>query len=140
MFYARVKQPSRMGKRGYGFFSRKLLGTRFFTILLALGVVFFMVNLVRMMSRDSDVRSDIARLDRDTERLEAEYRRLEDLRNFYKTDFFLEQETRKSLGYVKAGEHVVVIEGAKTDNARGGVAAELSNPQKWWKYLFGPRG
>lgn len=129
-----------MGKRGRGFFSSKLLGTKFFTLSLALAVGFFTVSWVRMLSRDSDVQGDIARLERDTERLETEHKRLEDIRNFYKTDFFLEQETRKSLGYVKEGEHVVVIEGAKRDDILGVGEPELSNPQKWWKYLFGSSG
>lgn len=129
-----------MGKQRRGFLSRNFLGSRLFALLLVLLVIFFTVNWMRMFARDSAVRSDIARLERETERLEGEYNRLEDFRNFFKTDFFLEQETRKSLGYAKAGERVVVIEGAKRSDVRPTAEQELSNPQKWWKYLFGPRG
>lgn len=137
-FCAQGKNPflNNMNRRRQDIHWQVLSRSRLLAIVLALGGLLLSVNFGRMVTRDRMVRREIARLEGEVDRMESEYRRLEETRNFFRTDFFREQESRKSLGYARAGEKVVVIEGfaPKIDGARP--ETELSNPQKWWKYLF----
>ncbi len=137
-FYARGEKLflKYMGRRKQDAYRHIFFRSKLFTLLVAAGGILLFVNFARMMTRDHLVRREIARLEGEVDRMESEYRRLEETRNFFKTDFFREQENRKSLGYARVGEKVVVIEGftQKIDGVRS--EGKLSNPQKWWKYLF----
>jgi len=106
---------------------------------IALGVLFLIllsVSLGRSLFKDYKIKKDIQRLETEVTRLEGEQKQLVSLRDFFKTDFYIEQESRKSLGYAKPGEKVVIIEkelGQDTDDKQ---ASELGNPRKWLKYFL----
>ena len=99
------------------------------TILLA-------TNLVGTVSHDYKVRSEIKRLEDEKARLEAEQKRLSDLHDLFKSPFFVEGESRKSLGYAKPGEKMIIVEPGAIKVSGDGEEESLSNPQKWWKYFF----
>ena len=100
------------------------------------------VSLTRAQLKDKTIRAEIAKLQQDAEILDAQRARLVDLVELLNEPEFLEQEARRSLGYVKPGEKVVVIERSeecriKNEECKDESPKELSNPKKWWVYFFG---
>lgn len=71
---------------------------------------------------------------------------LQNLISYRRTDSFKDKEARSKLNYQKKGEVVVVIpeddvqrfvEGNAKNRPAEQAPRELTNPEKWWKYLFG---
>ena len=105
----------------------------------ALAVSFFAVTTARniyhnhqLAREEAAIRRDIAQLDRDHEQLVA-------VRDYIKSDEYIEYNARRVLGLVKPGETLVVV----SSNAPAPIATPtppLSPAQggAWWKDLFGP--
>lgn len=121
------------------FFKSKL----FFVVGLGV-LILFSVNLTRAQLKDRAIREEIQKSQEAVETLERERDNYETLRAMLQTREFLEKEARRSLGYAKPGEQVVVIEesGVKCQGSGDRCADEenaqkISNPKKWWIYFFG---
>ena len=141
---------------GKEFFESKL----FFVVgIIVLGVL--SVNLTRVQLKDRAIRSEIAKLQSEVDTLERERADHQALIALLGTPDFMEKEARQTLGFVKPGEQVVVIEKKngecpdasvgiptlrrdKMQNVRNGECGDgqdgmhdMSNPRKWWVYFFG---
>lgn len=74
---------------------------------------------------------------------------LQNLIAYRKTDSFKDKEARSKLNFQKPGEVVLIIPDDNVERFSEGNAVmknkqekprELTNPEKWWKYIFGHRG
>lgn len=97
------------------------------------------LTLTRELLRRSATQADIARLQSEAVRLEAQRRDLEDLLSFLNSETFVEEEARVKLNLQKPGETVVIVPSSTASTASAidatvGLAA--SNPSRWWSYFF----
>ena len=107
-------------------------------------LLLFSVNLSRAQFRDREIRSEIKKLQTEADDLQKQKEAHEALLSFLQTPEFLEKEARRTLGYAKPGEQVVVIEKnvkckMKNEKCDAGddIEKSMSNPRKWWIYFFG---
>jgi cell division protein FtsB len=82
---------------------------------------------------ETQVRRDIAQLDRD-------HQQLVDVRDYLKSDEYIEYTARRTLGLVLPGETLVVVSSSQSAAA---IAAATPEPPRastgeWWKDLFAP--
>lgn len=108
----------------------------FFVAGIAL-LLLLSISLTRAQLKDRAIRAEIAALQAQATALEKEQEGLTQLMALLQTPQFFEQEARKTLGYVKPGEQVVVIEQQDKQDAHNKQDKPLSNPKKWWVYFFG---
>lgn len=114
------------------FFQSKL----FFVVgIVLLGLL--STNLTRTQLKDRGIRREIAKLQAEVDALEQERTGYETLIALLETPAFLEKEARRTLGYAKPGEQVVVVEKSEREQQDQRDQRELSNPKKWWVYFFG---
>jgi cell division protein FtsB len=107
-------------------------------VLLAVGYLGFntaryVVHNYQLHQEEDGVRAQIDQLDRDHEQLVA-------VRDYLKSDEYVEDVARRILGLVRPGETLVVVSGA--DPAPGAAAtatpgARATAGAPWWKELFG---
>ena len=114
------------------FFKSKL----FFVVGIAV-LALFSTNLTRAQLKDRAIRLEIKKSQEEVDALERERGQYEELRTMLQTSEFLEKEARRTLGYAKPGEQVVVIEQGQRDRQDQVAQREISNPKKWWIYFFG---
>lgn len=107
----------------------------FFIVGIAL-LLLLSVNLTRAQLRGRVIRSEILKLQDETTALERERQSYEALIAFLQSPDFLEKEARRTLGYAKPGEQVVVIEREQQEQLQQ-QEQPISNPRKWWVYFFG---
>ncbi len=78
-----------------------------------------------------------------TGQLQAYHDHLVQEANHYKDPFVIESEARQQLGYIRPGEHPVVIAGSSNQQGQQGTAQPASPPatqnlwQEWWNVFFG---
>ena len=109
-------------------------------------VVLLLWGLVGEIGRSQSLQTDIDRLESQARALEDQNARLTTLGTALATNDRLEREARVKLGLQKPGESVIIVQdtrgqsGAIQPVAVGSASdtpvAQLSNPQKWWKYFF----
>ncbi|MFH1610435.1 MAG: septum formation initiator family protein [Patescibacteria group bacterium] len=89
-------------------------------------------------SRQSRVNEKIGELKQEVNNLEESNFELAHLIGYLKSDEYVELEARKTLGYKKPGEKVVVIKNINGDSQVKGVQTNKnqSNPKKWFSYFF----
>jgi cell division protein FtsB len=85
----------------------------------------------RLAGQEQQVRREIAELQRQHEELVA-------LREYLRSDEYIESVARRVLGLVKPGETLAIVSGPEEEGAEA--SAEESGPsyRPWWKSLFGP--
>ena len=86
----------------------------------------------QLAQEEASVRRDIAQLDRDHQQLVA-------VRNYLKSDEYIEYNARRVLGLVKPGETLVVV--SSNAPAPPATATPPLSPAQggaWWKDLFAP--
>ena len=85
----------------------------------------------RLAGQEQQVRQQIAELQRQHEELVA-------LREYLRSDEYIESVARGVLGLVKPGETLTIVSGPQGEDA-GAPAVETSRPNRpWWEELFGP--
>lgn len=85
----------------------------------------------RLAGQEQQMRWEIAELKRQHEELVA-------LREYLRSDEYVEGIARRVLGLVKPGETLVIVSGPEQPG-EGGEAAQSDRPgQTWWEALFGP--
>ena len=77
-----------------------------------------------------------------TQQLQQQHDVLSQLVNYFKDPFVIESEARQQLGYVRPGEHPVVVVGSAQQGQQN--AAQRNSPpkqqgfwQEWWNVFFG---
>jgi cell division protein FtsB len=85
----------------------------------------------RLAGQEQQVRREIAELQRQQDELVV-------LREYLRSDEYIESVARRVLGLVKPGETLTIVSGPQGEEP--GVSAEESNrPNRpWWEALFGP--
>ena len=76
-----------------------------------------------------------------TQQLQAQHDSLSFLGNYYKDPFVIESEARQQLGYVRPGEHPLVIvssteQGQQLAAGQSGTPAPQGFWQEWWNVFF----
>ncbi len=75
------------------------------------------------------LRTDIAQLDTDHERLTS-------VRDYLRSDEYIEDVARRTLGLVRPGETLVVVSSSAPPAAATATSAAIVPASEWWKSLF----
>ncbi|MDO8505666.1 MAG: septum formation initiator family protein [bacterium] len=123
---------------------KRFFKSKLFFVVGIVVLAFLSLNLIRAQLKDRAIREEIAKSQDEVDMLEKERSGYEELRTMLNTNEFLEKEARRSLGYAKPGEQVVVIEENQTCKMKNEKCTQgdegekqISNPRKWWIYFFG---
>lgn len=84
----------------------------------------------RLSQDEQGLRQEIADLQRQQSRLEA-------IREYLRTDEYIEGIARRVLGLVRPGETLVTVTSNATPTPTEGTSEE-TQPGRWWEQLFGP--
>ena len=83
------------------------------------------------------VNTDADRLEQEVERLEADMAKLEAVRDYLRTDEYIEGAARNLLGLVRPGESLVIVSSNVTPAPESGESGDGSH-RPWWEKLYGP--
>ncbi len=84
----------------------------------------------RLSHDEQGLQQEIADLQRQQSRLEA-------IREYLRTDEYVESVARRVLGLVRPGETLVIVTSSATPVPAEGEIDE-KQPGRWWEQLFGP--
>ena len=114
------------------------------TIILITGLVcfaFLLGSLAQAWS-NSMLARQVQEAQQQTQQLQAYHDRLAQQARYYSDTYVLKSEARQDLGYIRAGEHLVVIVGSNQQEQQNTV--HTSHPQatqsfwlQWWDVFFG---
>lgn len=114
------------------------------TIILVTGLVcfaFLLGSLAQAWSNSMLMRQ-MQDEQQQTQQLQTYHDHLAQQAQYYSDPFVIESEARQNLGYIRAGEHLVVIVGSKQQEQQN--TPHTSQPrviqsfwQQWWDVLFG---
>ena len=126
-------------------FWKRFFVSRWFLVVGIVLLVLLGLAYSRAFYQNYQIRQEIQRLSAESEKLQAKKFELKDMLNYVQSPGFVERKARTELNLMKAGEKMVVINGAGAGTATSRQTAEgmvrspeLSNPRKWWRYFFGP--
>jgi cell division protein FtsB len=114
------------------------------TIILVTGFVcfaFLLGSLAQAWSNSMLMRQ-VQDAQEQTQQLQAYHDQLAQQAHYYADPFVIESEARQSLGYIRPGEHLVVIVGSNQQSQQN--TPRTSQPpviqsswQQWWNVFFG---
>ena len=114
------------------------------TIILVTGLVcfaFLLGSLAQAWS-NSMLERQVQEAQQQTQQLQASHDHLAQQARYYSDPYVIESEARQDLGYIRAGEHLVVIVGSNQQAQQ--TMAHTSHPQttqsfwhQWWNVFFG---
>jgi len=114
------------------------------TIILVTGLVcfaFLLGSLAQAWSNSMLMRQ-VQDAQQQTQQLQAYHDHLAQQAQYYSTPFVIESEARQHLGYIRPGEHLVVIVGSNQQGQQN--TPHTSHPQviqsfwqQWWNVFFG---
>ena len=114
------------------------------TIILVTGLVcfaFLLGSLAQAWSNSMLMRQ-VQDAQQQTQQLQAYHDHLAQQAQYYSTPFVIESEARQNLGYIRPGEHLVVIVGSNQQGQQN--TPHTSHPQviqsfwqQWWDVFFG---
>ncbi len=131
---------------------RSLFLSKYFFILLTLGILIVLVQWIMLIPKSSSTYDEIKDARNEVQELESQQKKLQDLNAFLQSDFFAEKEARTKLGMQKKDEHVVVLDsyalsssetledGKKNLPQNSDQLIQMSgekNSASWWQYFFG---
>ncbi len=120
---------------------KNLFGKTWFLAINLFVLGFVGWSYLREVSNGNGVERQLTDLKRQADQLEAKNEEYETLLKKAGTKSFVERQARLSLGYQNPGEKELYLTtgGMGTEPGTGAIgnAADLTNPQKWWKYFFG---
>jgi cell division protein FtsB len=98
--------------------------------LIAVGYLLFsagnnLIHSYRLASDETRARNEV-------ERLRQQQEQLLEIRDYLRTDEYVEFMARRVFGLVKPGETLVVVDAPAADQPR------VDPDVKWWQRLFGP--
>lgn len=83
----------------------------------------------RLHRDEAQLRTDIAQLNNDRERLTS-------VRDYLKSDEYIEDVARRTLGLVRPGETLVVVSSSAPRAAPTATSSAIVPASEWWKSLF----
>jgi cell division protein FtsB len=108
--------------------------------VLAIGYLTFtsvryVIHNYQLHKQEQQIHRDIAQLDQDHQQLTA-------VRDYLKSDEYVEDVARRVLGLVKPGETLVIVSGTEQPSPSPTPAprAAVTPQTEWWKSLFEPGG
>ena len=114
------------------------------TIILITGLVcfaFLLGSLAQAWS-NSTLMNQVQDAQQQTQQLQAYHDHLVQQAKYYSDPYVIESEARQDLGYIRPGEHLVVIVGSNQQGQQN--SAHTSHPQtlqsfwqEWWNAFFG---
>ncbi len=114
------------------------------TIILVTGLVcfaFLLGSLAQAWSNSMLMRQ-VQDAQQQTQQLQAYHDHLAQQAQYYSNPFVIESEARQNLGYIRPGEHLVVIVGSNQQGQQN--TPHTSHPQviqsfwqQWWNVFFG---
>ncbi|HVB74374.1 MAG TPA: septum formation initiator family protein [Ktedonobacteraceae bacterium] len=121
---------------------RSSLFTR--TVIWVTGLVclaFLLGSLVQAWT-NSQLMQKLYTTQQQTQQVQAHHDQLAQQANYYQNLAVIEKEAREQQGYVRPGEHSVVVVGAKETQAQTAPTAKKTTPprsfwQEWWNIFFG---
>ncbi|HZS78490.1 MAG TPA: septum formation initiator family protein [Ktedonobacteraceae bacterium] len=113
------------------------------TVVWVTGMIclaFLLGSLVQAWS-NSQLMQRLAVTQQQTQQLQAQHDRLAQQAKYYQDPAVIEREARQ-MGYVRRGEHLVIIVGANdSSQQKSGSSAKTAQPdnfwQEWWNIFFG---
>jgi cell division protein FtsB len=93
----------------------------------------YVVHYYQLRHEERDLRAEIAQLD-------VEQQQLTSVRDYLRSDEYVEQVARQTLGLVRPGETLVIVSGTDpepTPTPEGPLATPVPGDDDWWKALFG---
>lgn len=109
-------------------------------ILIALSILaigYFVVASAGDTIFTQRVHTDEERLELEVAKLQADRAKLEAIRNYLRTDEYIEGAARTLLGLVRPGESLVVVSSSVTPSPSSDESEEESY-LPWWEKLYGP--
>lgn len=98
-------------------------------------LLLLVISLVRALWRDRDLRHEEQQLQKDVTEAHIEQQRMREMIGYLKTPEYIESEARKTYGFAKPNEQVVIFQGSAAVGKSAVVATE-GNSSKWYKYFF----
>ncbi len=120
---------------------RQRLSTRIFaskalnTAGLVLILLLLIISFARVLWRDRDLRHEQHQLEADLVTEQTEQERMRKMVEYLKSPDYIESEARKTYGFAKPGEQVVVFQGGAAVG-KNMVNTGPTNAQKWYAYFF----
>jgi len=128
------------------FKKKKKTRSQIFLISLALVFSYMIFATGETLWQNYEVNREIAKLKIEIIALQQDGQDLKHLIAYRGTESFKEREARRKLGYKKPGEQVLAINnpiientesGQAKDNPDTSIKVKMTNPQKWFEYIFG---
>lgn len=121
---------------------RSSLFTRTVIWITGLVCLAFLLGSLAQAWSNSQLMQRLQEAQQQTQKLQAYHNHLVQVKNYYQDPSVIEREAREKLGYIRPGEHPVVVIGANDQgSSRPGQAAHPSPPQSfwqaWWNIFFG---
>lgn len=119
----------------------KMLTLALLSLMLWIGHV-----AAKSIERGKRVEQEVTQLQAEAQKMEKENRMLKERIDYFKTDFFQEEEAKKKLNYQNPQEKVVVIKPsiAKEEEPEENTTLPVAptrdtrpNYEKWWSQFFG---
>lgn len=121
---------------------QKVLGSRWFLLVLLVIAIFVAVAYGRAYYRDYQVRQEIERMQNEVKKLEAKKIETMEILKYVKSSNFIEEKARTEMNMIKPGEQMAII-ASSTEIGRSATTEtktyeqDLPNPTKWWRFFFG---
>lgn len=112
--------------------------TRLVLVLAAVVVGYLMFTAVGDTLLSHRLGEDQDRLHRDLTDLQYQQARLEAIRDYLKTDDYIEGVARRVLGMVRPGETLVTVDSNVTPTPVPEDATATGDDRPWWERLYGP--
>lgn len=128
------------------FKKKKELRSHLSLVFISAIALYMLVSTIETIWQNYKINNEIVKLKVEIAELQAEGESLKNLIAYRGTESFKEREARRKLGYQKPGEKVLAIPYSGLDSIEFGQTKEtgdeeeikkLTNPQKWWDYIFG---
>ncbi|MEA1909753.1 MAG: septum formation initiator family protein [Patescibacteria group bacterium] len=117
------------------------------SLISGIVLTYMFIITIEAVVQNYQINKEIVKLKNEIVYLQQEKTHLNHLIAYLKTESFKEKEARRKLGYQKPGEQVVALPRdsfihtdpgvTSTENNKGNVTPTMTNPQKWFDYIFG---
>lgn len=116
----------------------KLSLTRAVAILAALAVGYFIFTAVGDALLSQRLNRDEQRLQQEIDSLEQDQAQLQAIRDYLRTDEYVERVARRVLSLVRPGETLVVVSSNVQPTPAATPQPDGAQPDSWWEQLYGP--
>ncbi|OGO50391.1 MAG: hypothetical protein A2148_01910 [Chloroflexi bacterium RBG_16_68_14] len=116
----------------------RLSVTRVVILLAVLLVGYFIFTAVGDALLSHRLNQDEEQLQQKIAELQRQLTKLEAIRDYLRTDEYIEGVARRVLGLVRPGETLVIVSSSVTPTPAAEQPAEAEDNLPWWEELYGP--